>query len=199
MIRISYQYKNYPDCPKATRFSKNMSLMSAVCTSFAGLPLLVAVLGAIIGIGKYLLESSWVEYFVALFCLIFVSLIVYFPIVLHPHLTDLGIRLIIVKNSKLPRLEYLQARKQIRTLGFVEITYITVRYIYFSNAIILLIALSCMDLYGIFGLIKGDSWCILLLIFSLSATGVSVLAIILIGKALSKISSIITKRTGLYL
>lgn len=104
-MRIRYTYHNYPNCPKATEYSRSAETASAYGGLFIGLPSLASVVFLLISAFSFFGNYNWGEFLGSVAFVLAMALLDFYFFVIRPNNTSCEIKVILTEegNSKLPK------------------------------------------------------------------------------------------------
>lgn len=103
-MRISYTYHNYPNCPRATEYSKSAESSAAYGSMLLGLVTIGAAIFFLVCAFSFFGNYNWGEFLGAIAFAIGAALIDFYAIVIRPNNTECEIKVILMEdgNRRLP-------------------------------------------------------------------------------------------------
>lgn len=98
-MRFTYTYKSYPNCPKATAYSKSAEEATSIHTSFSGWALLFAIMFFLYSAFEFFTNGDWSNFLSAIAFLIAAALYGFYAFIVRPNNTECGIAVILTEES----------------------------------------------------------------------------------------------------
>lgn len=98
-MRLTYTYKSYPNCPKATAYSKSAEEATLIHTSSSGAVLLLAIIFFLCSAPEFFTNYDWYNFLSSIAFLIVAALYVFYAFVVRPNNTECGIAVILTEES----------------------------------------------------------------------------------------------------
>ncbi len=114
MARIRYTYKSYPNCPRATEYSRERERGAALLSGLVGVLSIGAVIAFFVCTFSLFVEGNWGDFFAAVFCTILVAFFDAYIFVLRGRNTECKLNMILFEESAIIKMNH--HKEQMQTL-----------------------------------------------------------------------------------
>lgn len=106
MARITYTYKSYPNCPRATEYSRERERGAALLSGLVAVLSIGAVIAFFVCTFSLFAEGTWGDFFAAVFCTILVAFFDAYVFVLRSNNTECNLNIILFEESAIRKMNY---------------------------------------------------------------------------------------------
>ena len=173
-MKVTIQWRNYPNCPEATEYDKSRSYLMHFIGMFVGITLFALVIGFFVCMSAFWTDADWGQFFGGLLCLLGGGALAHMVFVWYPHCTEKGLQLIFLKykTSSFENFKKLE-EKRIRKECNDELRETTKVYYFWYLSVVVFALIVCIFIFSIVRMAMdegGIGW----LLFSLCAAGAAI-------------------------
>ncbi len=112
MARITYTYKSYPNCPRATEYSQERERATTLLAGSTGILSIGAVIAFFIYTFALFSEGNWNDFFTAVLFTVIVAFLDAYIFVLRGNNTECNLNIILFEESAIKKMNYHKAQMQ---------------------------------------------------------------------------------------